>query len=149
MITNSDRTLLTVQSNIINNAQLIGDRMVLTDKDIICSPPPLFHCFGIVLGMLACITHGSTFVVPCPTFRASLVVDHLINYSCTGLLGVPTMLIAVLEEHEKRGSPPLVLRTGIAAGASVPRAVVEKIQSRFGFRDFINVYGKISYPQKL
>ncbi|KAH0280650.1 long-chain fatty-acid-CoA ligase, partial [Aureobasidium melanogenum] len=127
--------------NIINNAQLISDRMALTSQDIICSPPPLFHCFGLVLGMLACITHGSTFVLPCPTFKADLVVDHLVAYSCTGLLGVPTMLISVLEEHEKRGSPPLVLRTGIAAGASVPRAVVERMRSKFGFQEFINVYG--------
>ncbi|KAG9956765.1 long-chain fatty-acid-CoA ligase, partial [Aureobasidium melanogenum] len=127
--------------NIINNAQLIGDRMALTSQDIICSPPPLFHCFGLVLGMLACITHGSTFVLPCPTFKADLVVNHLVAYSCTGLLGVPTMLISVLEEHEKRGSPPLVLRTGIAAGASVPRAVVERMRSKFGFQEFINVYG--------
>lgn len=95
--------------------------------------------------MLACITHGSTYVLPCPTFKADLVVDHLINYSCTGLLGVPTMLISVLEEYEKHGSSSLMLRTGIAAGASVPRAVIEHMQLKFGFQEFINVYGKLIF----
>jgi long-chain acyl-CoA synthetase len=132
---------LTVHSNVLNNGKSIGDRMCLTRQDIICCPPPLYHCFGLVLGLLACVTHGSCFVLPSPTFQASATMDCMIKYECTGLLGVPTMLLRVLTEHENRNSPPVRLRTGIAAGAPVSRALLERLQSTFGCPDFINVYG--------
>lgn len=118
--------------------------MNLTQQDVICCPPPLFHCFGLVLGMIACITHGSTFVIPAPTFDASATVDSLIQHDCTGLHGVPTMFISILQEHKKRGSPPIRLRTGVAAGASVPRKVIEDMQATFGYQDYVNTYG--DYP---
>ena len=115
--------------------------MKLSTEDIICCPPPLFHCFGLVLGLLSCITHGAAFVLPAPTFDAHATLDSLTKHECTGLHGVPTMFISVLQEHKKRGSPQLHIRTGIAAGASVPRVVVEQLQAAFGFADIVNVYG--------
>ncbi|KAI5194371.1 acid Co-A ligase [Aureobasidium subglaciale] len=128
-------------SNIINNGTFSGDRMNLSTCDIICSPPPLFHCFGLVLGVLASVTHASTLILPSPTFSASATVDCVVKYHCTALHGVPTMMIAVLDEHTKRGSPPVKLRTGIVAGASVPADVITRLQARFGYEEYINIYG--------
>jgi len=103
-------------SNIVNNGRFIGHRMRLTEKNKNCCPPPLFHCFGLVLGLLACITHGAALVLPSQTFEPKAVLEALMEEKCTGLHGVPTMFKAALNELEKKPSrESLRLRTGIAA----------------------------------
>lgn len=92
---------------------------------------------------MASWTHGSSNILSAPTFDAVATLDCIVKYSCTIVHGVPTMLIAVLDEHKKRGSPPLRLRGGIGAGASVPRSVIERLQATFGFEHFVNTYGTL------
>jgi fatty-acyl-CoA synthase len=89
-------------SNIINNGLFIGDNMALTNKDRICIPPPLFHCFGLVLGNLAVFTHGATAVYASETFNPGAVLKVVAQEKCTGLHGVPTMFVAELD-HEDFG----------------------------------------------
>jgi len=89
-------------SNIINNGLFIGDNMALTNKDRICIPPPLFHCFGLVLGNLAVFTHGATAVYASETFNPGTVLKIVAQEKCTGLHGVPTMFVAELD-HEDFG----------------------------------------------
>jgi fatty-acyl-CoA synthase len=87
-------------SNIINNALFIGDNMALTSKDKICIPPPLFHCFGLVLGNLAAFTHGATAVYASETFNPGEVLRVVSEEKCTGLHGVPTMFVAELDHQD-------------------------------------------------
>ncbi len=114
--------------------------MRLTPRDIICCPPPLFHCFGIVLGLLAALTHGSSIVFPSETFQPLSVLDAVIKYRCTALHGVPTMFAAELELL-KPGTKIPSLRTGIAAGASVPRKMMNDLQKRLNMVEVTNTYG--------
>jgi fatty-acyl-CoA synthase len=88
------------RSNIINNGLFIGDNMELTPKDKICIPPPLFHCFGLVLGNLAAFTHGATAVYASETFNSGQVLKVVSEEKCTGLHGVPTMFVAELDHND-------------------------------------------------
>jgi acyl-CoA synthetase (AMP-forming)/AMP-acid ligase II len=118
--------------------------MVLTEADSVCCPPPLFHCFGLVLGLLACITHGATFVIPSETFDPAAVLSSLRQEKCTALHGVPTMFIRELEllKAEEKGSQPIKLRTGIAAGSPVSAALMDQLRTVFGLPDLTITYGK-------
>lgn len=118
--------------------------MVLTEADSVCCPPPLFHCFGLVLGFLACITHGATFVIPSDTFDPAAVLSSLRQEKCTALHGVPTMFIRELEllGAEEKGAQPIRLRTGIAAGSPVSAALMEQLRTVFGLPDLTITYGK-------
>ncbi|CAZ85227.1 unnamed protein product [Tuber melanosporum] len=105
--------------SILNNGKSIGDRMLLTNKDVICCPPPLFHCFGSVLGYMASATHASCIVFPAECFDAKATLHAVQQEKCTALYGVPTMFTAELEllasgEVEQKGFEHI--RTGIAAG---------------------------------
>lgn len=118
--------------------------MRLRPSDIICCPPPLYHAFGLVLGLLACYTHGVTIVFPSWDFDPSVVLNAIVAESCSGLLGVPTMLVAVLqtyraEQGKRWGS--IRLRTGIAAGSPVPRHLMEQLQGTFGLPELVIIYG--------
>ena len=115
--------------------------MRLTPNDRICCPPPLFHCFGLVLGLLAVITHGSTIIFPSETFNPALVLKAVVEEKCTGLHGVPAMFSAELDllQDSKYISS---LRTGIAAGAPVPRQLMEDLRSRLNLLELTNTYGK-------
>jgi acyl-CoA synthetase (AMP-forming)/AMP-acid ligase II len=128
-------------SNIVNNSRYIGDQLRLTEDDIICCPPPLFHCFGLVLGLCGCITHGATFVLPSPTFDPTAVVEAVVAEKCTGLHGVPTMFIAVLEQLRIRQLGGIRLRTGVVAGSLIPPALMEELRQVFGLEDLIIAYG--------
>src|SRR5689334_1515514 len=101
--------------------------MRLTPKDIICCPPPLFHCFGLVLGLLAVLTHGASIVFPSETFDPAKVLRAVSKERCTGLHGVPAMFSAELE-LAKGDFHCSDLRTGIAAGAPVPRKLMEDLR---------------------
>ncbi|KAI1393323.1 4-coumarate-CoA ligase [Hypoxylon trugodes] len=128
--------------NIVNNARFIGDRMRLTPDDVLCCPPPLFHCFGLVLGMLAVITHGAKIVYPQETFDAAAVMQAVADERCTALHGVPAMFEAMLSlppppNFESRAR----LRTGIVAGAPVPRNLMERMVARLSMHEFTSSYG--------
>jgi mevalonyl-CoA ligase len=115
--------------------------MALSPADILCCPPPLFHCFGLVLGLLACFTHGSTILLPSPTFSAPAVLSALTDYACTALHGVPAMFEELLSLPRPEGWKCAGLRTGIVAGAPVPKPLMEKMVQVLGMREFTSSYG--------
>ncbi|KKA29549.1 hypothetical protein TD95_001667 [Thielaviopsis punctulata] len=126
--------------NLVNNARFIGDRMRLTPEDVLCCPPPLFHCFGLVLGLLAVITHGSKIVYPAEIFDPQATLKAITDEECTAIHGVPAMFDTLfslpLPENFKAR-----LRTGIIAGAPVPRYLMEKLVNIFGMTEFTSSYG--------
>jgi fatty-acyl-CoA synthase len=128
-------------TNILNNGYFIGERMHLTDKDRLCIPVPLFHCFGTVLGVLACTTHGSSFVLPSYGFDTTATLQAVHDYKCTGLHGVPTMFISYLEHPEFHKFDFSTLRTGIMAGSICPISVMQKAIDRMNLREMTICYG--------
>lgn len=129
--------------NIINNSRFIGDRMRLTPDDVLCCPPPLFHCFGLVLGMMAVFTHGAKIVYPAEIFDPKATLQAIKNEQCTAVHGVPAMFdsILALPEAKDLKASQLRLRTGIVAGAPVPRHLMEQMVSRLGMTEFTSSYG--------
>ncbi|KAJ6257561.1 S-dihydroxybenzoyltransferase [Drechslerella dactyloides] len=130
--------------NILNNGRFIGDRMRLTENDVLVCPPPLFHCFGCVLGYQACMTHGSTLVFPSEAFDPMKAMRAVQDERATGLHGVPTMFIACLELL-KRGKIQREgferLRTGVAAGTTVPIELMRKLHKELNLTDLTICYG--------
>jgi len=129
---------------ILNNGIQIGDRMLLTPADVVCVPPPLHHCFGSVLGYMATVTHGSAIVFPSEAFDPLLSLRAVQDYGCTALYGVPTMFLAELELLSD-GKVPRTglgkLRTGIAAGSSVPSALMARLHSELNLTELTICYG--------
>ena len=126
---------------ILNNGFFAGEGMRFTEKDRLCIPVPFYHCFGMVLGNLACVTHGATMVLPSDSFTAESVLTTVEEEKCTALHGVPTMFIAELE-HPKLNSLNLSsLRTGIMAGSPCPIEVIRKVISKMGMREITICYG--------
>ena len=128
-------------SNIINNARFIGDRLRLTHQDTLCCPPPLFHCFGLVLGLLVCLTHATKIALPSETFDPSAVMAALAAEKCTALHGVPAMFEAVIGQPRPADFDPTRLRTGIIAGAPVPRYLMKKLVEDLGMKEYTSSYG--------
>ena len=130
--------------SILNNGKSIGDRMLLTEKDIVCCPPPLFHCFGCILGYMATATHGSAIVFPTECFEPHAVLRAVQEYECTALYGVPTMFLAELDLIAKGSishSGFQHLRTGIAAGSSIPAELMRKLHRILGLTELTICYG--------
>lgn len=136
--------MLTIYSNIVNNGRLVGDRMRLTYRDIVCCPPPLFHCFGLVLGLVAVFTHGGCVVFPSETFKAASVLKAVAEEHCTGLHGVPAMFSAELELHKtvSESMDFSSLRTGIAAGSPVSRKMMIELRDAFNMTETTITYGQ-------
>lgn len=133
-------------SNLINNATSIGARLDFHSKSILCCPPPLFHCFGLVLGVLAILTSGGSIVLPSETFSPSAVIASLATEKCTALHGVPTMFEEILnllakEKPEGWGKGGLKLRTGIIAGAPVPAPLMKRLLRELGMDQYTSSYG--------
>ncbi|KKK13972.1 hypothetical protein ARAM_000223 [Aspergillus rambellii] len=128
--------------NFINNGRLVGDLLGLTEKDILCCPPPLFHCFGLVCGLLASLSHGSTLVLPSEVFDPAKVIESLVKERCTVVNAVPTMFQSILDQEalDKLFSQ-LCLRTGVIAGASLSRDLLQKINDRLGLSGLIYPFG--------
>lgn len=130
--------------SILNNGNAIGDRMMLTERDIVCCPPPLFHCFGSVLGYMATATHGAAIVFPSEAFDPEAALKSIQEEKCTALYGVPTMFIAELELL-KNGAVSHTgfehLRTGIAAGSSVPAELMRKLHKILNLTQLTICYG--------
>ena len=127
--------------NILNNGYFIGEAMRLTEADRICIPVPLYHCFGMVLGNLACITHGAAMVYPGEGFDPIAVLGAVEAERCTGLYGVPTMFIAELEHPDFAKFDLTSLRTGIMAGASCPIEIMRRTVSEMHMSDVTIAYG--------
>jgi fatty-acyl-CoA synthase len=113
--------------NILNNGFWIGERMRFTHRDRLCIPVPFYHCFGMVLGNLACLTHGATMVLPAPHFSPLHTLAAVAQERCTALHGVPTMFIAQLDHPQFAEFDLSSLRTGIMAGAPCPVEVMKRV----------------------
>ena len=126
---------------ILNNGFFVGEGMRFTEKDRLCIPVPFYHCFGMVLGNLACVTHGATMVLPSDSFSADSVLATVDEERCTALHGVPTMFIAELEHPRLDSFNLSSLRTGIMAGSPCPIEVIRKVISKMGMREITIGYG--------
>jgi fatty-acyl-CoA synthase len=121
--------------NILNNGFWVGERMRLTHRDRLCIPVPFYHCFGMVLGNLVCVTHGATMVLPAPHFSPLHTLQAVAQERCTALHGVPTMFIAELDHPQFRDFDLSTLRTGIMAGAPCPIEVMKRVVSEMHCRE--------------
>src|SRR5438477_12159894 len=121
--------------NILNNGFFIGEGCGYTEADRVCIPVPFYHCFGMVLGNLACVTHGATMVIPAATFDAAATLDAVHRERCTSLYGVPTMFIAELALPTVAAYDVSTLRTGIMAGSPCPVEVMKRVQSEMHMAD--------------
>ncbi|RMP67015.1 hypothetical protein ALQ18_01079 [Pseudomonas marginalis pv. marginalis] len=127
--------------NILNNGYMVGESLGLTAQDRLVIPVPLYHCFGMVMGNLACITHGTAMIYPNDGFDALLTLNAVAEECATGLYGVPTMFIALLD-HPRRGEFDLAtLRTGIMAGATCPIEVMRRVISELHMGEVQIAYG--------
>jgi len=128
--------------NILNNGHLCATSMGFTDKDRLCIPVPLYHCFGMVMGNLACLAAGATAVYPNDGFDPLLTLQTVQDERCTGLHGVPTMFITQLD-HPRFGEFDLSsLRTGIMAGAPCPVEVMKRVLGDMHMEDILIAYGQ-------
>ncbi len=127
--------------NIINDGKSIGDCMKFTKDDKLCIPVPFFHCFGLVLGIMACITHA-TAMVPVDHFSPIPVMSAIQNEECTAVHGVPTMFIAMLEHPDFKQFTFSHLRTGIMAGSPCPIKVMQQVVDEMNMTEITIAYGQ-------
>ncbi|CAG8895044.1 unnamed protein product [Penicillium egyptiacum] len=139
--TGNPKAAMLTHHNLVNNSRFIGDRMNLTSFDVLCCPPPLFHCFGLVLGMLAVVTHGAKIVFPSETFDPKAVLHAISDEKCTALHGVPTMFEAILSVPKPSNFDTSNLRTGIIAGAPVPRPLMKRLFAELNMTEYTSSYG--------
>ena len=128
--------------NILNNGYLTGEAMRLTPADKLCIPVPLYHCFGMVLAVLACVSHGATMVFPGEAFDPQQTLQTVKDERCTALHGVPTMFITELDHPNFSSFDLSSLRTGIMAGAPCPIEVMKRVISDMHMRDILIAYGQ-------
>ena len=127
--------------NILNNGYFVGRGCALTERDRVCIPVPFYHCFGMVMGNLACVAHGATMVIPGEAFDPVAVLETVAAERCTALYGVPTMFIAELDHPRFAEFDLSTLRTGIMAGSPCPVEVMKRVQSQMGMREVTICYG--------
>ena len=128
--------------NILNNAHFVAEGMHFTSSDRLCIPVPLYHCFGMVLSTLLCVTHGATMVLPCEYFDPLLVLEGVEKERCTALHGVPTMFIAELEHPEFKRFDLRSLRTGVMAGAPCPIELMRRVNGEMHLAEITIGYGE-------
>ncbi|HWW58172.1 MAG TPA: AMP-binding protein [Sphingopyxis sp.] len=127
--------------SILNNGAFVGARIGLSTADRLCIPVPLYHCFGMVMGNLACTVHGATMVYPAEAFDPQAVLEAVEAERCTALYGVPTMFIAALAHPEFDRFDLSSLRTGIMAGSPCPMAVMREVIDRMHMEAVTIAYG--------
>ena len=127
--------------NILNNGFFVGEAIRLSEVDRLAIPVPLYHCFGMVMGNLACLTHGATMVYPAPVFEPAATLQAIQDERCTGVYGVPTMFVAELALGDFATYDLGSLRTGIMAGAPCPIEVMKRVISDMHMREVTIAYG--------
>ncbi|SDX04144.1 AMP-binding protein [Allgaiera indica] len=127
--------------NIVNNANSTTDALDLTEHDRLCIPVPFYHCFGMVMGTLGCVTKGATIVVPGEGFDPAQTLATVAAERCTGLYGVPTMFVAMLEHPDFARHDLSSLRTGTMAGAPCPIEIMKQVQNRMHMSEVTIAYG--------
>ncbi len=127
--------------NIVNNGKCIGDCMHFTHEDRLCIPVPFFHCFGLVLAIMASVTHGTT-MVPLEYYQPVKVMQAIQNEKCTAVHGVPTMFIAMLEHPDFNTFDFSSLRTGIMAGSPCPVKVMQEVVDKMNMKEITIAYGQ-------
>ena len=127
--------------NILNNGFFVGRYCRYSEEDRVCIPVPFYHCFGMVLGNLACTSHGACMVIPAPAFEPVPVLEAVQEERCTSLYGVPTMFIAELEHPDFASYELGSLRTGIMAGSPCPVEVMRRVIDRMHLREVTICYG--------
>ncbi|PCI54618.1 MAG: AMP-binding protein [Alphaproteobacteria bacterium] len=140
--TGSPKGATLTHHNILNNGYMVGEALNLDHKDRLCIPVPLYHCFGMVMGNLACLSHGAAVVLPGPGFDPAITLKVVSQEKCTGLYGVPTMFIAMLSELDGNSYDLSSLRTGITAGAPCPEEVMKNVMRHLNMKDILNAYGQ-------
>ena len=127
--------------NIVNNARFVTDRIALTETDRLAIPVPLYHCFGMVMGVLGTVSKGAAMVFPGEAFEAESTLDALAEERCTAVYGVPTMFSAMLDALESERRDLSSLRTGIMAGALCPVEVMQRVNSEMNMSEVTICYG--------
>ena len=127
--------------NILNNGFFIGEMCRYTEQDRVCIPVPFYHCFGMVLGNLAAVTHGACIVIPAPGFEPASTLRATADERCTSLYGVPTMFIAELALPDFASYELSTLRTGIMAGSPCPVEVMKRVMSEMHMSEVTIAYG--------
>jgi fatty-acyl-CoA synthase len=127
--------------NILNNGFFVAELQNITHEDKLCIPVPLYHCFGMVMGNLGCVTHGAAMVYPSEGFEPLAVLQAVAEEKCTSLYGVPTMFIAELEHPEFSTFDLSSLRTGVMAGSPCPVEVMKKVNTMMNMREVEICYG--------
>ncbi len=127
--------------NILNNGFFVGEAIRLGPDDRLCIPVPLYHCFGMVMGNLGCLTHGATMVYPSEAFDPLAALETLAEERCTAMYGVPTMFIAVLDHPRFAEFDLARMRTGIMAGSPCPAEVMKRVFERMNMREVTIAYG--------
>jgi len=127
--------------NILNNGFFVGELCGYTEVDRVCVPVPFYHCFGMVMGNLACTSHGATMVIPAPSFEPAATLAAVAAERCTSLYGVPTMFIAELADPSFADHDLSSLRTGIMAGSPCPVEVMKQVIDRMGMAEVSICYG--------
>ena len=127
--------------NILNNGYMVGESLGLTANDRLVIPVPLYHCFGMVMGNLGCVTHGTTMIYPAEAFDPGLTLQAVAEERATGLYGVPTMFIAMLDHPQRAAFDLSSLRTGIMAGATCPIEVMRRVISEMHMGEVQIAYG--------
>ncbi len=127
--------------NIVNNGLFVGELCGYTELDRVCVPVPFYHCFGMVMGNLGCLTHGACVVIPAPSFEPAATLAAVAAEQCTSLYGVPTMFIAELADPGFAGHDLSSLRTGIMAGSPCPVEVMKQVVDVMGMSEVTICYG--------
>jgi fatty-acyl-CoA synthase len=127
--------------NILNNGYIVGEMIKYTEQDRVCIPVPFYHCFGMVMGNLACSSHGACMVIPSEAFDPLATLETIAAERCTSLYGVPTMFIAQLSEPRFSDFDLSSLRTGIMAGSPCPIEVMKQVQSSMHMPEVTICYG--------
>jgi len=127
--------------NILNNGYFIGQRMKYSEIDRVCVPVPLYHCFGMVIGTLACLTHGAAMVLPGEGFDPVATLEAIEAEKCTSLYGVPSMFISELDHPEFDRFNVLSLRTGVMAGSTCPAELMRRCIDKMNLTEMTICYG--------
>jgi fatty-acyl-CoA synthase len=140
--TGSPKGVLLTHQNLLNNALLVGRQLRLSPADRVCAPVPLYHCFGCVMAVLACVVHGSALILPNWTYDARATLEAIHAERATAVYGVPTMFIAELDHPDFASFDLASLRTGIMAGAPCPIEVMRRVVDAMHCREMTIAYGQ-------